>query len=50
MVGGVVAGLHPGIDVVAAGDLPVMDMRRVAERLELTGDPERPVAIAARYS
>ena len=47
VVGGVVALLHPGVDVVAALDLPLVDVRRVAERLELLGDPERPVAVAA---
>ena len=47
VVGGVVALLHPGVDVVAALDLPLVDVRRVPERLELLGDPERPVAVAA---
>ena len=50
VVGGVVALLHPGIDVVAALDLPFVDVRGVAERLELLGDPERPVAVAARIA
>ena len=46
MIGGVVALLHPGVDVVAALDLPFMNVRDMAERLQLLGDPERPVAIA----
>jgi hypothetical protein len=32
-----VAQFHPGVDVVAPFDLPLMDMRRVAERLQLLG-------------
>ena len=47
MVGGVVARLHPSIDVVAALDLPFVDVRRVAERFQFLGDPKRPVAVAA---
>ena len=47
VVGGVVALLHPGIDVVAALDLPFVHVRRVAERFQLLGDPVRPVAVAA---
>ncbi len=50
MVGGVVALLHPGVDVVAALDLPFVDVRRMPERLELLGDPERPVAVARRIA
>ena len=46
MIGGVVALLHPGVDVVAALDLPFVNVRHMAERLQLLGDPERPVAIA----
>jgi hypothetical protein len=46
LVGGVMALFHPGTDVVAALDLPFVDARRVAERLQLLGNPKRPVAIA----
>ena len=46
MIGGVVALLHPSVDVVAAFDLPFVHVRGVAERLQLLGDPERPVAVA----
>ena len=45
MVGSVVALLHPGIDVAAALDLPFVDVWDMAERFELLGDPERPVAV-----
>jgi hypothetical protein len=38
--------LHPSIDVVAALDLPFVDVRRIPELLQLGGQPERPVAIA----
>jgi hypothetical protein len=44
------ARFHPGIDVLAALDLPFMDVRRVAQRFELLGDPERPVPVAARIA
>ena len=47
MVGGVVALFHPFVDVVPALDLEIMDVRRVAERLQLLGDPEGPVAVGA---
>jgi hypothetical protein len=45
MVGSVVALLYPGINVAAALDLPFVDVRDMAERFELLGDPERPVAV-----
>ena len=47
VIGGVVARLHPGVDVVAALDLPFVDVGRVGEGLELLADPLRPVAVAA---
>jgi hypothetical protein len=50
MVGGVVASLHPGVDIVAGVDFPLMDVRAVAEILQLLGEPERPVAIALRIA
>src|SRR5262244_798233 len=50
MIGGIVPLLHPGIDVVAALDLPFVDVRRVAEGAEFVRDPERPVTIAARVT
>jgi hypothetical protein len=46
MIGGVVALLHPGVNIVPALYLPFVDVRRVAKRLQLLGDPERPVAVA----
>ena len=46
LIGGIVALLHPGVDVVAALDLPFMNVRDMAERLQLLGDPERPVTVA----
>ena len=46
VVGGVVALLHPAVDVAAALDLPFVDMRRVAERFQLRADPMRPLAVA----
>ncbi len=39
--------LHPGRDVAACVNLPFMDMRRMAERLQLLADPERPLPVAA---
>jgi hypothetical protein len=50
VVSGIVSRFHPSIDVVAASDLPFMDMRRVAQGLQLLGNPKRPVAIAARVA
>jgi len=50
MLGGVMALLHPGINVIAAPDLPFVDMWRVAESLQLLGDPECPVAVATRVA
>src|SRR5262249_42634115 len=50
MIGGIVPLLHPGIDVVAALDLPFVDVRRVAESAGFVRDPERPVAIASRVT
>ncbi len=47
MIGGIVARLHPGIDVLAALDLPFVDVGRMGERLELLADPLGPVAVAA---
>ncbi len=47
VIGGIVARFHPGIDVVAALDLPFVDVGRVGKRLELLADPLRPVAVAA---
>ena len=47
VIGGVVARFHPGIDIVAALDLPFVDMGRMGERLELLADPLGPVAVAA---
>ena len=47
VIGGVVARFHPGVDVVAALDLPFVDVGRVGEGLELLADPLRPVAVAA---
>src|SRR5262249_33049257 len=50
MIGGIVPLLHPGIDVVAALDLPFVDVRRVAESAEFVRVPARPAAIAARVT
>jgi hypothetical protein len=50
MVGGVVALLHPGVDVVAALDLPLVHMRTMAESFQLLGSPERPITIGARIA
>ena len=50
MIGGIVALLHPGIDVAARLDLPLVDMRRVAERLQLLADPKSPVLVARRIA
>jgi hypothetical protein len=50
MVGGVMALLHPGIDVFTRPDLPFVNVSRVAERIQLLGDPERPVAVARRVA
>jgi hypothetical protein len=47
MVGRVVPGLHPGVDVIAGADLPFMHIGFVAKRLQLLGDPHRPVVVAA---
>ena len=41
---------HPAVDIFAAVDLPFVDVRGVAERLQLLRDPERPVAIALRIA
>src|SRR4051794_29488229 len=42
--------VHPGGDVAAARDFPIVDMRRVAEGIELMADPFRPFAVAARVA
>jgi hypothetical protein len=47
MVDRVVSGLDPSVDILAGADLPFMHMGRVAERLQLRGDPHRSVAVAA---
>ena len=47
MVSGIVSRFHPSVDVVTAFDLPFVNMRRVAEGLQLLGNPEGPVAVAA---
>ncbi len=39
--------VHPGQDVFALGDLPLMHMWRVAEGVQLRGDPMRPVTVGA---
>jgi len=39
--------LHPGGDIAPSVDLPFMDMRYVAELLQLLADPESPIPIAA---
>jgi len=41
------ARLHPGNDVRTALDLELMDVRRVSERFQLLGNPERLVAVTA---
>jgi hypothetical protein len=46
MIGGIVALLHPSIDVAARLDLPLMHMRRMAKRGELFADPKSPVLVA----
>ena len=46
VVGSVVALLHPGVDVVAAFELPLVHTRRMTEHTELFRDPECPIAIA----
>jgi hypothetical protein len=50
VVSGIVSRFHPSVDVVTAFDLPFVNMRRVAEGLQLLGNPKRPVAIAARVA
>ena len=47
VVGGIMAPLHPGVDVVAALDLPLVNVGHVTERLELPRDPVGPVPLAA---
>ena len=42
--------LHPGHNVAAAGNFPIVDMRIVAEFYEFMADPERPFPIAARIA
>ncbi len=48
VIGRLVTHLHPGIDVVAALDLPFVDVRRVTESLEFLGDPVRPFTVGTR--
>src|SRR5262252_5616012 len=50
MISRIVMLFHPGIDVIAALDLPIVDVRHVALGLQLLGDPKRPVAITARIA
>ena len=50
MVSAVVTLLHPSGDVAAGGNLPFMDMRGMAELLQLLSDPERPVAVDPRIA
>jgi hypothetical protein len=50
VVGRVVAPLHPAVDVVAALDLPFVDVGQMAERREFPGDPVGPVPVAARVA
>ena len=47
MGGGIGPHFHPSHDVGAAGYLPPVEVRIVAEIIELMPDPERPIAIAA---
>src|SRR5262245_28155924 len=47
MVGRAVTLLHPSVNVVAALDLPLVNMRGVAKRIQLLGDPKSPISIAA---
>jgi len=47
MIGGIVAALHPTIDVFLALDIPFMDMRFVAECPQLAGNPVRPLISTA---
>src|SRR5262249_53518800 len=46
----IVVLLHPGVDVIAAFDLPFVYVMRVTKSFQLLGDPERPVAVAARVA
>jgi hypothetical protein len=41
---------HPAIDVLTCLDLPFMDTRRMAERLQLVPDPKGPVSVARRIA
>jgi hypothetical protein len=50
MVGCIVVLFHPAVDVIAALDLPIVDMRYVAESFKFTPDPKRPLAIVARIA
>ena len=47
MVRGVVALLHPRINIVATFNLPLVDVRHMTKGFQLLGDPEGPVAVAA---
>ena len=49
-VGCVHALLHPGIDVVTRLYLRLIDVRRMTQRAQLLGGPERPIAIALRVA
>jgi hypothetical protein len=49
-MGRVDASFHPGVDILAAADLPFVDVRGVAEFRQLGGKPKRPVAIALRIA
>src|SRR5438105_11640697 len=49
-MGCVEAGLHPGVDILAAFDLPFVDVRLVAERFQLLADPLRKIMIALRIA
>src|SRR5277367_515738 len=43
----VVTLLHPGGNIAAGGDLPLVNARLMAELFQLDADPERPFAVAA---
>jgi hypothetical protein len=45
-----VAPFHPGIDVIAAINLPFVDVRRMTKRLQLLGNQKCPIAISARIT
>src|SRR5271166_3252638 len=46
VMGRIDAGLDPAVDILAASNLPFVDVRGLTHRLQLLADPLRPLAIA----